>query len=111
MQAAPVAAPVSFGQAILASLTAAFALFFAAVPKIIRFRVILAIGWFVASLLAKAVEALLRAVRFNEVADRSGFTGFTEKMGVSQDPAGVLALVARWFIRLIVLVVAFDALG
>ena len=32
-------------------------------------------------------------------------------MGVKTDSSGFLALVAKWFIRLIVLVIAFDALG
>jgi hypothetical protein len=33
------------------------------------------------------------------------------KMGVKTDASGFLALIAKWFVRLIVLVVAFDALG
>ena len=32
-------------------------------------------------------------------------------MGANTDPAGFLATIAKWFVRLIVLVVAFDALG
>ncbi len=32
-------------------------------------------------------------------------------MGIRQDAAGVIADVARWFVRLIVLISAFDALG
>ncbi len=111
MQAAAVSTPVSFGQAILASLTTAFALFFSAIPKIIGFIVILAIGWWVAGLLARGVASLLRAVRFNDFAQRSGYTDLADKMGLRQDAAGTVSLVARWFIRLIVLVVAFDALG
>ena len=101
----------SFGDATMASLTGAMAMLFAAVPKIIGFVLILVIGWFVASLIAKAVAALLRAIRFNDLAQRAGFTGFVRKMGIESDASGVLADIAKWFIRLIVLVVAFDALG
>ena len=32
-------------------------------------------------------------------------------MGVQTDPAGVLAATVKWFVRLLVLIVAFDALG
>jgi hypothetical protein len=78
---------------------------------VLGFLVILIIGWIVASLLAGAVAALLRAVRFNDLAQRSGFAGFVHNMGVRKDAAGFLADVAKWFVRLIVLVVAFDALG
>jgi hypothetical protein len=101
----------NFGEAMMASLAGAMALLFAAVPRILGFVVILLVGWFVASLIAKAVGALLRAVRFNDLAQRAGFTGFVKKMGVDSDASGFLADLAKWFVRLIVLVVAFDALG
>ena len=108
MPTTPVA---NWGQAIVASLAGALAMIFAAVPKILAFLVIVAIGWFVAGLLAKAVAALLRSVRFNDLAQRSGFTGFLPNVGLRTDPAGGIALAVRWFVRLIALAVAFDALG
>jgi hypothetical protein len=100
-----------WGEAFMTSLTGALALFLSAIPRVIGFVLILVIGWFVASLVGKGVAGLLRSVRFNDLAQRSGFAGFVQKMGVKTDSAGFLALVALWFIRLIVLVVAFDALG
>src|SRR5437764_3242587 len=108
MPAAPV---TSWGEAILTSLAAALARFLGAIPKVLGFLVILIIGWIVASALAGAVAALLRAVKFNELAERSGLAGFVQKMGMRTDSAGMIATVAKWFVRLIVLVVAFDALG
>ncbi len=101
----------NFGEALMTSLAMAMTTFFAAIPKVLAFLVILLIGWFVASLIAKAAAALLRAVKFNELSQRAGFTGFVKKMGVETDASGFLADVAKWFVRLIVLVVAFDALG
>ena len=62
-------------------------------------------------MLAAAVAALLRAVRFNVLAQRSGLAGFMHNMGLRTDPSGLLADIVKWFVRLIVLVVAFDALG
>ncbi len=100
-----------FGQAMMASLAVAMTGLFAAVPKILAFVVILLVGWFLASLIAKAAAGLLRAVKFNDLSERAGFTGFVKKMGVDSDASGFLADIAKWFIRLIVLVVAFDALG
>jgi len=100
-----------WGAAVMTSLTAALSLFLAAIPRVIGFLVILVIGWLIAGLLAAAVAALLRAVRFNDLAQRSGLAGFVHNMGVRTDPAGVLADIVKWFVRLIVLVVAFDALG
>lgn len=95
----------------MTSLTAALSLFLAAIPRVIGFLVILVIGWLIAGVLAAAVAALLRAVRFNDLAQRSGLAGFVHNMGVRTDTAGVLANIVKWFVRLIVLVVAFDALG
>jgi len=95
----------------MTSVAAALAMFLGAIPKVIGFVVILVIGWFIANLIAKAVGALLRAVKFNDLAQRSGLSGFVQKTGIKTDAAGLVADVAKWFVRLIALVVAFDALG
>jgi Conserved TM helix len=101
----------SWGDAFITGFTNAFAIFFAAIPKVLGFLVILIIGWLIAALVARVVAGLLRTVKFNEVAERSGFSGFVHNMGVKTDSSGVIAQVAKWFIRLITLIVAFDALG
>jgi len=108
----PVATTVSdWGDAMMASLTGAMALFFAAIPKIIGFAIILIVGWFVASLVARAVGHILRAIHFNNLARRSGISDFVQRMGLETDASGFVAEIVKWFIRLITLVVAFDALG
>ena len=95
----------------------AMALFFKAIPKIFGFLAILLVGWLVASLAEKAVAAVLRTIKFNDLTKRSGLADFFNKMGAGTDPAGVLGAVVKWFIRLIALialialVVVFDALG
>src|SRR5215208_4215690 len=100
-----------WGAALTTSLATALSLFLGAIPRIIGFLVILVIGWLIAGLLASGVAALLRAVKFNVLAQRSGFQGFIHNMGLRTDPSGLLADIVKWFVRLIVLVVAFDALG
>jgi Conserved TM helix len=99
------------GDAFRASLAGALDTFLSAVPRIIGFALVLIVGWIISSLLARGVEALLRAVKFNDLAIRSGFAGFVQKMGVRDDSAGVIASIAKWCVRLITLVVAFDTLG
>jgi hypothetical protein len=105
------AAVTDWGGAMMTSLAAALALFLSAIPKIIGFAVILIVGWFLSSLIEKGLAAILRRVRFNELAERSGFADFVNKMNVGVDAAGMIGLVVKWFIRIIALVVAFDALG
>jgi len=101
----------SWSEALMTSLAGAMAMFFTAIPKVLGFVIILVAGWFIASLIAKGVSALLRAVKFNELADRAGFGNFVRKMNANTDSAGLIAGIAKWFVRLIALVVAFDALG
>jgi len=97
--------------AIMTSLTEAMGMLFSAVPKILGFVVILLAGWLIASLVEKGVAALLRTIHFNDLSERSGFADFVRKMGTETDSSGMIGAVAKWFIRLIALVVAFDALG
>jgi hypothetical protein len=112
MQGTAVAVPVrDTGDALKASLAGALNTFFSAIPRIIGFAVVLIVGWIIASLLARGVQALLHAVKFNDLARRSGFADFVLKMGVRDDSAGVIANIVKWFVRLITLVVAFDTLG
>ncbi len=101
----------NWGQAVQTAFANGLAVLLAGIPKIIGFLIILIIGWIIASIIAKAVLALLHAVKFNDVAEKAGVAGFVKDMGVDTDSSGVLADVVKWFIRLIVLVAAFDALG
>jgi hypothetical protein len=101
----------SFFASLVASAAAALGLFFEAIPRIIGFVLILVIGWVISGLVAAAVTALLRTIRFNELANRTGITRFVQNMGLRTDAASVMANIAKWFIRLVTLVVAFDALG
>jgi len=105
------AAIYDWGQAVMTSVTAALVMFLAAIPKVIGFLVIVIIGWLIASALAGIVARLLRSIKFNDLAHRSGFSGFVQKMGVHTDASGFVATATKWFVRLIVLTVAFDALG
>lgn len=112
MQGTAVAVPVrDTGDALRASLAGALNTFLSAIPRVLGFVIVVIIGWVISSLLARAVEALLKAVHFNDLARRSGFADFVEKSGVRDDSSGVIANIVKWFVRLITLVVAFDTLG
>jgi mechanosensitive ion channel-like protein len=100
-----------WGATLMASTSSALAIFLGALPRIVGFAVILIVGWLIAALIAKGVAVLLRSVNFNDLAQRAGLSEFVSKMGIRSDSAGFLAGIAKWFVRLIALVVAFDALG
>ena len=100
-----------WSDAIFTSLAAALALFFSAIPKVIGFVLIVVVGWFVASLIERGLSSVLRAIKFNDLSERAGLSDFIRKMGMNTDASGMIGLVVKWFVRLIALVVAFDALG
>jgi hypothetical protein len=101
----------SWGEAILTSLANALNLLLTFVPKFIGFLVILIVGLIIAALLSKAVTFLLRKIGFDRLSDRIGLTRLEQRMGLRMDTAGVLGKVVYWFIFLIFLVPAVDALG
>ena len=112
MQGTSIAVPVrNMGETIRASLAGAINTFVSALPRLLGCVAVLIIGWVLSSLLARGVAALLHAIKFNELARRSGFADFVRNMGVRQDASWFIAGIAKWFVRLITLVVAFDLLG
>ena len=84
---------------------------FAFIPRLVGAIVLLLVGWFLGKLIGRLVTAALRAVRFNEVADKAEIDEFLRNAGVRMDPAAVVGAMARWFIYLIFFLTAFDALG
>ena len=101
----------SFTETLMASFRDAFSMILSAIPRILGFIIVVAIGWFVSTILARAVTGLLRAIRFDELARKSGLADFLAKMGTGTDPAGVVAGLVKWLVRIVVLLVAFDVLG
>src|SRR6266852_9353652 len=104
-------APVSFTETLMASVRDAFSMILSAIPRILGFIIIVAIGWFVSSILARAVMGLLKAIRFDELMQKSGLADFMNKMGTGTDSAGIIAGLVKWLVRIMVLLVAFDVLG
>jgi hypothetical protein len=101
---------LGFADRLQASFANAIGLLFTAIPRILAFIITVAIGWFVASLIARGVTTLLRAIPFNEFAERTGVTRFT-RASAGLDPAAVVAAIVKWLVRIVVLLVAFDLLG
>lgn len=92
-----------WGDVVLASLPEALGRFASAIPKIIGFVIIFIIVRFIAGLVEKGIAVLLRVVKSDDLATRSGLANFVSKMGIKTDSAVIIAL--------ILLVAAFNALG
>ncbi|MDQ2715949.1 MAG: small-conductance mechanosensitive ion channel [Chloroflexota bacterium] len=100
-----------FGTTIGNALSNALNLIVTFLPRVIGFLVIILVGWLIAYLVSRALTFLLRKLRFDNLANRIGLTTFEQRMGVRMDAAGILGAVVFWFLFLIFLVPAADALG
>lgn len=100
-----------WGTAIFNALSNAVNLILTFIPRLLGFLVILIVGLIIATIVAKALTFLLRKIGFDRMSDRIGLTRFEQRMGVKMDTAGLLGRIVYWFIVLIFLVPAADALG
>src|ERR1044071_8861630 len=101
---------IDWGTAIWTSLTSALALLLSFIPTLIGFVGMLVIGLIFASLVSRAVNFLLRRIGFDRFSDRIGLTRLEQRMNLHMDTAGVLGRIVYWFIFLIFLIPAVDAL-
>lgn len=101
----------NIGVSIVNALNDAVKLILTFIPRLVGFLVILIVGLIVAWAVSKALTFLLRKVGFDRMANRIGLTRLEQRMNVHLDPAGVLGKIVYWFILLIFLIPAADALG
>ncbi|MFI5272655.1 MAG: mechanosensitive ion channel [Ktedonobacterales bacterium] len=99
------------GTEILDAFGKAVAVLFSFIPALIGALIILLIGWIVARVVRSLILRLLRAVRFDQVMQRTGLPELMSSGGVRADPANLLAGLVYWFIFLIFVVAAANALG
>lgn len=95
--------------ALLTGLAAGIATLVSAIPSILGALLILILGWLITGALAGALAKALRALRINTVADRAGVTRVLQRAQVRSDVAGAIAGVVKWYLRLIVILMAADA--
>ena len=101
----------STGDALLSAFANALAVFFAFIPHLIGAIVILIIGLIVGRLVGGIVTSALRAVKFDQVAERADIGDLLRNAGVRMDAAGVVGGIAKWFIYIIFFQVAASTLG
>jgi small-conductance mechanosensitive channel len=85
--------------------------FFAFVPQLIGAIVILIVGYIVAKILQAVVARVLKAVGFDGWMERGGIKQFFDRAQTRETPATVLGKLAFWFVFIIAITMAADALG
>ncbi|WP_309049945.1 hypothetical protein [Streptomyces sp.] len=101
----PLALSVDFGR----GFTDAWSAVAEFIPKFIAFLAILLIGWFVAKMIAKVADRLLRKVGFERMAERSGVAKALK--GSKYDATGIIAKILYYAVLLIALQLAFGVFG
>ncbi len=81
------------------------------IPRVLTFLIILIVGIIVARVVRTLLTKGLRAIHFDNIADRAGVTRALELAGTRMDAAAVLATVVYWWILLAFIEMAVDNLG
>src|SRR5918992_4781343 len=96
---------------VLQSLQDAVGQFFGYVPQLIGAIVILIVGYIVAKVLQAVVSRVLQAVGFDNWMERGGIKQFLDRAQTRETPATVLGRLVFWFVFIIAITMAADALG
>src|SRR5437762_12578658 len=107
----PIAPVTDLGTAVITGLAAALATFMAALPSVLGAVLLLIIGWIVAGFVGGLLSKFLRTIRIDDLAERSGIAGFLRRAWVQADGAGVIGGLVKWYVRLVFLLLAANAVG
>lgn len=85
--------------------------FMSALPRVLGAVIILFLGWLLARLAAKVVTGILKAARFNKLADRIQATEMLEKANVQATASELMGRFVYWLLILVVIITTADTLG
>src|ERR687896_1220702 len=93
------------------SLRNALDVFLSYIPQLIGAIIILIVGYIVAKILQAVVSRVLKAIGFDGWMERGGIKQFFDRAQTSYTPATVIGRLVFWFVFIIALTMAADALG
>ena len=80
-------------------------------PIMLGALIILIVGWIVAKVIRRAVDWLLKTVRFDAMADKTGISEVLRKGDLKITAREIVSGLVYWLIIIMVLVMTVDALG
>ena len=89
----------------------AIGVFLSYIPQIIGAIIILIVGYIIAKVLQALITSILEVVVFEDWMERGGVKQFFDRAGTRQTPSSVLGMVVFWFIFIIAITMAANALG
>ena len=89
----------------------AISVFLSYIPQLIGAVIILVIGYIVAKVLEAVVGRVLQAIGFDSWMERGGIKQFFDRAETKHTPATIIGKLVFWFVFIIALTMAADALG
>lgn len=80
-------------------------------PKLIIALIIFAIGWVLAALLEKLVESIFKSLKVDSALKSAGLEDVVKRSGHNLNSGLFVGALVKWFIVVVFLMSAFDALG
>jgi hypothetical protein len=84
---------------------------FAYLPILLGALIILIVGWIVAKVIRRLIDWLLKAVRFDALADKAGISEVLRKGDLKVTAREVVSGLVYWLVIIMVLVMVVNALG
>jgi small-conductance mechanosensitive channel len=81
------------------------------IPQIIGAIIILIVGYIIGKVLQALITRILESVGFENWMERGGVKQFFDRVGTRQTPSSVLGMIVFWFIFIIAITMAANALG
>jgi hypothetical protein len=101
----------NLGNTIKGSLTGTFNSIGDFLPTLLSAVVLLIIGWIIAKIVKGVLSRVLKAVKFNDLADKVGVNGFLAKGGMKHRASSLVATLGYWIVMFTTLVTFFNTLG
>jgi small-conductance mechanosensitive channel len=98
-------------ETLLQPLQNALSTFLSFLPQLVGAIVILIIGYIVAKVLQAVVGRVLQAIGFDGWMEKGGIKQFFDRAQTNYTPATVIGMLVFWFVFIIALTMAADALG
>src|SRR4051812_17817750 len=89
----------------------AIGIFLSYIPQLVGAIVILIVGYIVAKILEAVVGRVLKGIGFDRWMERGGIKQFLDRAETNQTPHSILGKLVFWFVFIIAITMAADALG
>lgn len=73
--------------------------------------IVFVIGWVIGVLVSRLVEQVVKSIKLDKLLSAAGVNDLVKKMGISLNSGRFLGELAKWYVIVVSLILAFDILG